>query len=297
MKTRLLLISSAVVALTSCSTYKAGQTPDDVYYSPARKVVYAETQQDQGTQDEYVDMSDRYLRMKSMNRSRWSSFDEDYMYWNNPVWNNSSAYNSFYSPYSSFSPYYGMGYGYGSGLSIGFGSMYGGYYGGGMGFGYSNFWGSPFYPGYYGSPIVIVGKPVYHNPAAYGPRTYNLNTYANPNRPVTSSYSHIPITGGTYRGSDRNGNATYSAPVRVFGSSPSVNTGGSSYRGGTYRGTDGSGYQNVAPRSNSNFNNSGSGSSNRSFNSGSSGGSSGRSSSGGSSGGSAPTRSFRSGKG
>ena len=292
MKTRLLLISSAVVALTSCSTYKAGQTPDDVYYSPARKAVYAETQQDrtQG-QDEYVDMSDRYLRMKSMNRSRWSSFDEDYMYWNNPTWNNAYAFNSFYTPYSTFSPYYGMGYGYGSGLSIGFGSMYGGYYGG-MGYGYSNFWGSPFHPGYYGSPIVIVGKPVYVNPAAHGPRTYNLNTYANPNRPV-SAYSHIPVTGGSYRGSDRNGNATYSAPVRVFSSTPSVNTGGSSYRGGTYRGTDGSGYQNATPRSNTNYGNNGSSGGGRSFNSGGSRGGS----SGGSSGGSAPTRSFRSGKG
>ena len=290
MKTRLLLIASAVVSLASCSTYKAGQTPDDVYFSPSRKVMYAEGMQQPSERDEYVDMSDRYLRMKSMDRTRWSTFDQDYMYWNNPGWNNAYSYNSFYSPYGSssmFSPYYGTGMGYGSGMGLGFGSMFGGYYGS-MGFGYGNSWGSPFYPGYYGAPIVIVGKPVAHNPGAYGPRTYNLNTYANPNRPVYSSYGHVPVSGDMYRGSDRNGNATYSAPVRVFSNAPSVNNGGSAYRGGTYRGTDGSSYQNVAPRSNSNYSNSGSSGGGRSFSSGSSGGSSG---------GSAPTRSFRSGRG
>lgn len=277
MKTRLLLIASAAVALTSCSTYRSGQTPDDVYYSPGRQAVVAETQQRQQNQpqDEYVDMSDRYLRMKAMDRARWSTFDNDYMYWNNPTWNNAYMYNSLYTPgygsHGAFSPYYGYGGGFGMG-------MYGG-----IGFGYSNFWGSPFYPGYYGAPIVIVGKPVYHNPAAYGPRTYNLNTYTNPGRPVTSSYSHI--NSANFRGNDANGNATYSAPVRVFsntGSSGS-NMGGSRYSG-SYRGTDGS-----APRSNSNYGSSGS---TRSFNSGSSSG--GSHSSGG---GSAPTRSFSSPRG
>jgi hypothetical protein len=168
MKTRLLLISSAVLTLASCSTYKAGQTPDDVYYSPARKVTYAETQQQQprdGAQDEYVDMSDRYLRMKAANPTRWSTFDEDYMYWNNPTWNNAYAFNSLYSPYysSMYSPMgmsYGMGYGmsYGMGYGMSFGMGYGGYYG--SMFGYPGFYGSPFYPGYYGAPIIVVGKPV-----------------------------------------------------------------------------------------------------------------------------------------
>jgi hypothetical protein len=285
MKTRLLLIASAVVALTSCSTYRSGQTPDDVYYSPGRQAAYAETQQrmqDQ-PQDEYVDMSDRYLRMKAMNRSRWSTFDNDYMYWNNPTWNNAYMYNSLYTPgyqsYSAFSPYYGYGSGFGMG----------GWYGG-MGFGYSNFWGSPFYPGYYGAPIVVVGKPVYHNPAAYGPRTYNLNTYTNPGRPVNGGYSHL--SNPTSVGNDRNGNATYNAPVRVFSNTGATggNLGGSRYSG-SYRGTDGGSSDYSAPRGGS-FN-SGSSSPARSFNSGSSSGGA-THSSGGSGGGSAPTRSFSS---
>jgi hypothetical protein len=165
-----------------------------------------------------------------------------------------------------------------------------------MGFGYSNFWGSPFYPGYYGAPIVIVGKPVNHNPAAYGPRTYNLNTYANPSRPVTSGYSHI--NSASFRGNDRNGNATYSAPVRVFSNTGATGTSGNNLGGSryssSYRGTDGGSSNYSAPRSNNNYN-SGSSSPTRSFDSGSGSGSS---SSGGGShssgGGSAPTRSFSS---
>ena len=37
MNTKLLLIAISVAAFSGCTTlYKAGQTPDDVYYSPAR---------------------------------------------------------------------------------------------------------------------------------------------------------------------------------------------------------------------------------------------------------------------
>ena len=277
MKTRLILVATAAIAFSSCSTYRSGQTPDDVYSSKGRVPVYAEMDKSRYNQEsggDYVDMSDRYLRMKAMNRSRWSAFDEDYSYWNNPMWNNANVYNSFYSPshLGMFtSPF--MGYGYGSGFGYGFGNgMYAG-----MGFGYSGYYGNPFgmsslfYP-----PVVIIGKPSHYNPASYGPRTYNLGTYS------TSG-------GNTYNRTGTHGGSAYygsgSAPVRVF-SSPSI--GGSRYPG-SYRGSDGGSYN--APRGNYN-NNSGSSGSSRSFNSGFSGGSSsgGGSHSGGSS---APTRSFR----
>ena len=43
MKSQILLLALTVAALSSCTTaYKTGQTPDDVYFSPARP------------QDEYV---------------------------------------------------------------------------------------------------------------------------------------------------------------------------------------------------------------------------------------------------
>ena len=38
MNSRIILLGLAVAAFSSCSTaYKAGQTPDDVYFSPARE--------------------------------------------------------------------------------------------------------------------------------------------------------------------------------------------------------------------------------------------------------------------
>ncbi|NBO58665.1 MAG: hypothetical protein EBU73_06985, partial [Chitinophagia bacterium] len=74
-----------------CSVaYRSGQTPDDVYFSPARNnSSYVITDDEDGYgggryNAAAVPMEDRYLRMKSFSRSRWAQFDEDYAYWNNP---------------------------------------------------------------------------------------------------------------------------------------------------------------------------------------------------------------------
>jgi hypothetical protein len=83
MSTRTLQISVLFLFLASCSSvYKSGQTPDDVYYSPANnKPDYVETRQSKERYNSYddIDVSDRYLRMKIISRNRWSSFDNDYM--------------------------------------------------------------------------------------------------------------------------------------------------------------------------------------------------------------------------
>jgi hypothetical protein len=80
-------ILSAVILLTSCSTvYKTGQTPDDVYFSPAPpKVEYSkddekeESRQEKRQEDEYNAYSeDRYLRMRVRDRARWSRLDDYY---------------------------------------------------------------------------------------------------------------------------------------------------------------------------------------------------------------------------
>jgi uncharacterized membrane protein YgcG len=146
-----LILGAAVMALTSCSVYKSGQTPDDVYYSPGKPTrAYAQGNRDQeyyeanpdrrnynGRNDVYDDpygyRDDRYLRMMiatgrypmfyndfSMvdpwmyNNWRWNS----YMTWNSGLYSpyNSLWYwNSFYNPYyAPVYPYYpGKGYGYG----------------------------------------------------------------------------------------------------------------------------------------------------------------------------------------
>src|SRR5258705_5590466 len=118
MNAKILLLALTVAALSSCTTsYKTGQTPDDVYYSPARpQEEYVRTEEKEDTRqykndDEYYD--DRYLRMKVHNRTRWSDLDDWYYYGNrynytytncscicsNP-WTPSTYWNNYYNPYS-----------------------------------------------------------------------------------------------------------------------------------------------------------------------------------------------------
>lgn len=107
MKTNLFLTALSVIILSSCSSiYKAGQTPDDVYYSPAKEV-QDEIKFDKRVErndDYYSSIDDNYLRMMVRNRYRWNSLD-DYDYWfdsrynycNTNTWNyNKVGWNSWY---------------------------------------------------------------------------------------------------------------------------------------------------------------------------------------------------------
>jgi hypothetical protein len=126
MNSRLLLATIAIAALASCSTAYKAQTPDDVYYSPAKskeEYVRVETQKDRDAytyEEDYAD--DRYLRWKVRNRSRWSAFDAygydydwyDYRYsnlnygWNrNLYWNSNSYWNNYWYWNNSYNPYVG----------------------------------------------------------------------------------------------------------------------------------------------------------------------------------------------
>lgn len=224
MNTRILLLGAALVSLGSCSTiYKSGQTPDDVYYSPAPQQRVASNNDndddryyDETGDGEYVNVQtdqdrnaytseDNYLRMKVRNRAMWSSLDYyDAMY--SPYYGGSAfGYNSFYNPYSFYSPYssfyspfYSPYYGSGFGLGMGWG---------GLGFGYNSFynpysmynpyWGGGWYGGYY--PGGGISKPGYTRPAgSYAPRRDNLGTY------------------GIRRGNTEGRVSGRNAPVRVF---------------------------------------------------------------------------------
>lgn len=253
------------------SMYKAGQTPDDVYFSPAREATGYVRMED--NRDDYyddgTDLNDRYLRMKAINRRRWSRFDDDFMYWNNPVWNNAAYFNSFNS-FSAFNPFYSSfmnpwvnTWGWGTGFHPGLG----------MGVGL-NTWNTgffnPFMPGFYGNPVVIVSKPV--NPRVYTPRGGNLGTY---------QINRATFESGT-------GGRTYN-----IGTSPKANrsSGGNYYSSPSYR----------SGRYNSNSSESNFGTPSRNFSNGSSNSaprsSGGGSSPGGTSGGSAPVRTFPRGGG
>jgi hypothetical protein len=114
MKSALPLLSLALLA--SCTTYKSGQTPDDVYFSPERpreEYVKREDKDDERKyrSDDEAYRDDRYLRMKVHNR-RWSGlYQEDYysynpyyyhyynnaLYFNSP-WNSYSYWNYYYNP-------------------------------------------------------------------------------------------------------------------------------------------------------------------------------------------------------
>ena len=302
MKTRILLLAATALTLASCSTvYKSGQTPDDVYYSPGVENtgnVYSDRNGD--NEDGYVDLNDRYLRMKSSSR-RWSSFDDDFMYWNNPMWNNQFMFNSWNRPMGGMwgSPWMGMGMGmgsnfgfnpfFGNGMSMGgFNPFWGGsMWGGGGMMGFNPFMGNPFNPFFFGTPVVIInnpGKPLPTNPRANGPRTYNLGSY-NPGSGYIDPRDGKNIY-STPSGSGRTG-------IRVFSNTGTNNTGRSS----GYISTE----QNSRPRGgyNDSWNSSDRGSSNpgRTFDSGGGSRMGGGGSTSPNSGGSAPVRSFPRGGG
>lgn len=92
MKFKFLLFIFSIVALASCSTaYKSGQTPDDVYYSPARALDGSSYTKDEPQTRDY---EEREIRMSTYDY-RWRTLGEQY------------NYDYAYSPYR-----YGYDYGY-----------------------------------------------------------------------------------------------------------------------------------------------------------------------------------------
>ena len=112
MKSVLPLLSLTLLFASCTTAYKSGQTPDDVYYSPARpqnEYVRQEKKDDQqyrATDEAYRD--DRYLRMKIRNQRYTGLYDDYYSY--NPYfyhyYNGYLEYNSPWSSYSYWNYYY-----------------------------------------------------------------------------------------------------------------------------------------------------------------------------------------------
>lgn len=168
-------LAAFVLALASCSTaYKTGQTPDDVYFSPARQrdeYVRVEKKDDRRYNNDEAYREDRYLRMKTSYR-RYSVLDDCdcYAY-------NGSNYYGYYNYYRYNNPYYYSPLlitppSYGGGFYT-YGNSYNPYY-------YNPYYNKPYYTG------VVYGnvQPVYNKP-----RTANLNTYGNNNGTNNSNYS------------------------------------------------------------------------------------------------------------
>ena len=149
MKTTNLLTLAFVVLLSSCTAaYRTGQTPDDVYYSPARpEDEYVRVQREESRRYRNADESyeDRYLRMRVHNRYQWNDLSDWYTY---ERW--TLGYNSYFAP--TVNPYVSWNY----------------YY-------------NPYYSHYnYNSPYFsnwAVGSSHGVKTRSTGPRTFNLNTY------------------------------------------------------------------------------------------------------------------------
>ena len=107
MKRQILLLAITAAALSSCTTaYKSGQTPDDVYFSPARpqdEYVQVKEKDEYRYDDGYYD--DRYLRMKVQNRTRWDYLDDWYSY-DRYGYRYDYYYGTYYNPYTSWNYYY-----------------------------------------------------------------------------------------------------------------------------------------------------------------------------------------------
>jgi len=216
------ILSLAIVFASCTAAYKSGQTPDDVYYSPARpqdEYVRQEKKEDSKVYnyDEEAYRDDRYLRMKIQDR----------------------RYSTLYDDYYSYNPYY---YHYYNGNLI-----------------YNTPWSSYNYWNYYYNPycshvISVVPKaPVYNRP-----RTFDLSVYTpqpsvnmnNPKGKVQNSYSAPNYNSGNsnnyrssgrdagsflrdvFSGSGNSSNSSSSSSNTRSGSSSSGSSGSSSNSGG-----------------------------------------------------------------
>jgi hypothetical protein len=103
MKSNFLLLSIFLIAASSCSTsYKTGQTPDDVYYSPARlqtNEVRREKNKDRDVYNNssvYTSAEDRMIRRR--HNGRYRRYDDRYGYDNPYGYNNSYGYPVYVDP-------------------------------------------------------------------------------------------------------------------------------------------------------------------------------------------------------
>lgn len=107
MQPKILLIALSAAAFSSCSTaYKAGQTPDDVYYSPVK--VYEE-RQDEKRYEEKTEPARDYQITMSIRDYRWRDYSDDYSYNNSPynyaickTYNYGYYYNPYYYPWAIY---------------------------------------------------------------------------------------------------------------------------------------------------------------------------------------------------
>jgi hypothetical protein len=237
MKKNLVYLVFLVALLTSCSSaYRTSQTPDDVYYSPGEKQIYADNY-NQDRYETYTNSSDDYyLRMKARDYERWSTLD-DYDYWYDSRYYANNYYSSWSPSYSLGLGYYGMGYGYYNPYA------------------FNSYWYTPWNSWYYPYYTVVYYKnpSVYYKPVRqYNLSGYNNTKYNNYNMPLQSrdrsnAYNNSNANSNrrgndnyyqqnNNRNNNRNNNNNNSyTPSRSFNNSGNSGGGGSRVNGGGSR--------------------------------------------------------------
>lgn len=194
MTNRILLFGLIMAGLSSCATYRTGQTPDDVYYSPQRTYQsYVQTDRDEDNRVSYNErqLEDQRLRQQ-IRDSRFRSFDDD-IFWGSPRYN-SWGWNTWNNPYNTWgwNNSYGTNYGWGS---------YSGYNNYGW-----NSWSTPYIciPG--GHNVLVIagpGSPKNATGVRYSPPMQSFNTTSGTNGKTFNSGS-----GSRYFGGNSNSNGT-----------------------------------------------------------------------------------------
>jgi hypothetical protein len=182
------------ILFASCTTaYKSGQTPDDVYYSPARpQDEYVRTEKQDDSRYRYDDeesyRDDRYLRMKIHDR----------------------RYSGLYDDYYSYNPYY---YHYYNGR-LNYNSPWSSY----------NYW-NYYYNPYYAPVITVVPRtPVYNKPRTFDLSLYNPQPTNNNPKGVRNTYTTPNNTGNNNSNNYRNSGRDAGSFLRdVFSGSSSNN--------------------------------------------------------------------------
>lgn len=78
MNIKIILLAISATAFASCNTaYKSGQTPDDVYFSPARVIKEDTKKEEQKDQASTESIEYREIRMQIRDR-RWRDLNNDY---------------------------------------------------------------------------------------------------------------------------------------------------------------------------------------------------------------------------
>lgn len=218
MTSKIVLLAAVLAGFSSCATYRSGQTPDDVYYSPAREVdTYVETNRDEDGRTTYNTqrLEDQRLRQQIRDQ-RFRNFDDDF-YWSNPRYSSRYGWNTWGSSWNTWS----------------------------LGWNNWNTWNNPWGWNSWNSPFVCVpgttiiipgpGAPKNSQGIRYSPTVQNfanVNTNRNGSGKFGSYSSGNNSGSGRYFGGASNNNNRRSSFFSDF-------FGGSSNSGGSYNSGNG----------------------------------------------------------